>query len=88
MYLFVLAILSSFWFGFFLNAFMEERKMSECCGKCCHHVPDKLMDGEWVCDCADSDYCGCYTDYRDCCEQFLDREDAPASKSYDWGKIR
>ena len=42
----------------------------ENCGHCRHHRKD---DGEWVCHNPESDCYGCYTEYREVCENFEER---------------
>lgn len=41
------------------------------CGKCIYHRYD---DGEWVCNNPDSECYGCYTEYRDSCNDFETRQ--------------
>ena len=54
------------------------------CGKCKYHkyhrneVRSVYGDnydstGEWYCDCMDSEFCGCETEYEDYCEDFEER---------------
>lgn len=42
----------------------------ENCGHCLHHKND---DGCWVCNNPDSDSYGCYTEYKDVCNDFEER---------------
>lgn len=44
--------------------------MDEICGYCLHHR--KELE-EWICKNPDSECYGCYTEYRDTCDEFEDR---------------
>ena len=42
----------------------------EICGKCIHH---RKQNEEWVCVNPESECYGCWTEYRDGCDEFEDR---------------
>lgn len=39
----------------------------KCCGYCEHH---KENDGEWICDCEETDEYGLETDFEHSCDEF------------------
>ena len=41
------------------------------CGKCLHH---RKQDEEWICNNPDSECYGCYTEYRDGCDEYDERQ--------------
>lgn len=43
----------------------------EICGKCIHH---RKEDEEWICKNPNSECWGCYTEYRDACNDFEERQ--------------
>ena len=45
--------------------------MESCCGTCEHHRCD--IKGEWVCGNPESDYFTDYTEYKDYCEDYEER---------------
>lgn len=44
------------------------------CGNCKWHKHEDWTDG-WVCVNDRSDYCTCWTEYRDYCEEFEERSE-------------
>ena len=48
----------------------KNKENEEICGKCLHH---RKENEEWVCTNPDSDCYGCWTEYRDGCDDFEDR---------------
>lgn len=47
-------------------------KTEEICGKCLYH---RKRNEEWICTNPESEYYGCYTEYRDCCDtEFEERQ--------------
>ena len=40
------------------------------CGQCYYH---RKQSEEWICNNPDSECYGCYTEYRDTCDEFEDR---------------
>lgn len=53
----------------------EDNRAEEICGKCLHH---RKEDEEWICKNPNSECWGCYTEYRDTCGDFEERQ--PKSK--------
>lgn len=49
---------------------MDDFYEDENCGHCQHHRKD---DEEWICNNPDSECFGCYTEYKDTCEDFKER---------------
>lgn len=46
-------------------------KNEEICGTCISH---RNEDGEWICNNPDSECFGCYTEYRDTCNSWDERQ--------------
>jgi len=48
--------------------------IEQICGTCNYHEKDIERNEDWLCVCGPSDYCGDYTQYRDSCEEWEERE--------------
>lgn len=46
----------------------------EICGTCYYHEHEHI-DAGWVCTNKKSEYCACWTEYDDKCEEWEDRND-------------
>lgn len=49
----------------------KNAKDEKICGTCVYH---RHVDGEWVCNNLESECYGCYTEYRDACNSWEERE--------------
>jgi hypothetical protein len=47
-------------------------KPEKICGTCCWHIKD--INGDWYCANDDSYYCEDWTDYKDSCGEWEERE--------------